>query len=113
MDYLRGFGFNVLVAEDGESALAQANHARPDVILLETVMAGSDGFEICHRLKANEETKNIPVIFISALSHPVDKIKAFTAGAVDYITKPLQCEEVLAHIMAHLNIHNLQRNLQH
>ena len=111
-DYLRGFGFRVLIAEDGESALVQVNYARPDLILLEAAMTGIDGFETCRRLKANEKSKDIPVIFITALSHPVDKMKAFKAGAVDYITKPLQCEEILAHITTHLTIHNLQKSLQ-
>ncbi len=111
-DYLRGFGFRVLIAEDGASALGQANYARPDIILLEAAMSGIDGFETCRRLKANEKTKDIPVIFITALSHPVDKMKAFKVGAVDYITKPLQCEDILAHITTHLTIHNLQKSLQ-
>lgn len=112
LDYLRGSGFKVLVAKDSESALLQAAYAKPDIILLEAMMPDIDGFEICHHLKANKETKDIPVIFITSLSHTIDKMKGFKLGAVDYITKPLQCEEVLAHITTHLSTHNFHKRLQ-
>lgn len=109
LDYLRGFGFSVFVAKDGESALALASAVKPNIILLE---AEIDGFEICQQLKMDQKTRHIPVIFLTTNSHPIDKIKGFKLGAVAYLTKPLQCEVVLAHIKAHLNVHNLQQNLQ-
>jgi DNA-binding response OmpR family regulator len=111
-DYLRNSGFKVLVAEDGEGALQRAGYARPDIILLDVLMPGLDGFETCRRLKANEETKNIPVIFMTALSDTVDKLKGFEAGAVDYVTKPVEVAEVLARIRTHLTLRNLQKQLQ-
>jgi two-component system sensor histidine kinase/response regulator len=111
-DFLRGSGFSVSVAENGEVALEQVNKARPDLILLDVVMPGIDGFETCRRLKENEETKDIPVIFMTALANTSDKVKGFELGAVDHITKPLQPEEVLARITTHLTIQNLQQSLQ-
>jgi two-component system, sensor histidine kinase and response regulator len=109
---LSDLGFKILVAQDGESAIAQVNYLRPDIILLDVMMPGIDGFETCRRLKANADTHDIPVIFMTALSETVDKVKGFEAGAVDYITKPFQPEEVLARINAHLAIQQLQRQLQ-
>jgi DNA-binding response OmpR family regulator len=111
-DYLRNSGFKVLVAEDGEGALQRADYARPDIILLDVLMPGLDGFETCRRLKENKETKNIPVIFMTALSDTVDKLKGFEAGAVDYVTKPVEVAEVLARIRTHLTLRNLQKQLQ-
>ena len=111
-DYLGGAGFKVLVAEDGEGALQRANLVRPDIILLDVLMPGLDGFETCRRLKADEATRDIPVIFMTALSETVDKVKGFEVGAVDYITKPLQHEEVLARLNVHLTIYRLQKSLQ-
>jgi len=109
---LSDLGFKILVAQDGESAIAQVNYLRPDIILLDVMMPGIDGFETCRRLKASGDTHDIPVIFMTALSETVDKVKGFEAGAVDYITKPFQPEEVLARINAHLAIQQLQRQLQ-
>jgi two-component system sensor histidine kinase/response regulator len=111
-DFLHSFGFSILVAENGEAALEQANEARPDLILLDVVMPGIDGFETCRRLKENENTRNIPVIFMTALANTSDKVKGFELGAVDHITKPLQPEEVLARVTTHLTIQNLQKSLQ-
>ncbi len=111
-DYLKNSDFKVLVAEDGEGALTRANYAKPDIILMDVIMPGIDGFETCKRLKVNEETKDIPIIFMTALSDTVDKVKGFELGAVDYITKPLHHEEVLARITTHLTIRKLQTNLQ-
>ncbi len=110
-DYLRGFGFKVLVAHDGESALEVAQYARPDIILLEVMLAGIDGFETCRRLKADELTRDIPVIFMATLSSTFDKVRGFALGAVDYVTEPIQAEEVLARVRTHLTIQNLQRSL--
>lgn len=111
-DFLADSGFTVLVAEDGESAIARAEYAPPDLILLDVLMPGIDGFETCRRLKANDSTKDIPIIFMTALSETVDKVKGLSLGAVDYITKPLQHEEVLARIELHLRIGNLTKTLQ-
>lgn len=111
-DFLADYEFTVLVAEDGESAIARAEYAPPDLILLDILMPGIDGYETCRRLKANELTKDIPIIFMTALSDTVDKVKGLTLGAVDYITKPLQHEEILARIELHLKLRNLNKTLQ-
>jgi DNA-binding response OmpR family regulator len=111
-DYLRNSGFKVLVTEDGEGALQRASYAQPDIILLDVLMPGLDGFETCRRLKENEETKDIPIIFMTALSDTVDKLKGFEAGAVDYVTKPVEVAEVLARVRTHLTLRNLQKQLQ-
>ncbi len=111
-DFLTDSGFEVLVAIDGESAIAQAVYAQPNLILLDVLMPGIDGFETCRRLKANPSTKDIPVIFMTALGETADKVRGFKAGAVDYVTKPIQPEEVLARITNHLTIQNLQNQLQ-
>jgi len=110
-DFLEDSGFKVLVAEDGESAIARVEYAPPDLILLDVVMPGMDGFETCRRLKANESTKDIPVIFMTALSETVDKVRGLNLGAVDYITKPLQHEEILARVKIHLSLRNLSKTL--
>ena len=81
-------GFDVSVAKDGESALEGIDHERPDIILLDVMMPGMDGFETCRRLKAKPETKDIPVIFMTSLSDTVDKVKGFEVGGVDYVVKP-------------------------
>ncbi len=104
-------GYEIMVAEDGEEALAQVAHTLPDLILLDVMMPGIDGFETCRRLQAKPETKDIPVLFLTALSETTEKVKGFAAGARDYITKPLQHEEVLARVNAHLTIRRLQGRL--
>jgi len=76
------------------------------------MMPGMDGYTVCERLKARPETAHIPVIFISALNEPLDKVKAFTAGGVDYLTKPFQVEEILARVNVHLTLSHLQRQLE-
>jgi PAS domain S-box-containing protein len=111
-DFLTNSGFEVLVAVDGESAIEQTVYAQPNLILLDVLMPGIDGFETCRRLKANASTKDIPVIFMTALGETVDKVRGFQVGAVDYVTKPIQPEEVLARITNHLTIQNLQNQLQ-
>jgi diguanylate cyclase (GGDEF)-like protein len=111
-NFLSGQGFKILVAENGEDALENAQDERPDLILLDVIMPGIDGFETCRRLKSNPPTQEIPVIFITALSDTLDKVKAFKLGAVDYITKPFQQEEVLARVNTHLTIRKLQNELQ-
>lgn len=111
-DFLSNAGFRVLFAEDGESALEKARYAAPNLILLDILMPGIDGFETCRRLKQNELTRSIPVIFLTALTDTVDKVKGFSLGAVDFITKPLQYEEVLARVETHLSIQTLTKQLQ-
>lgn len=105
-------GFKVFVNTNGESALKVISQVRPDLILLDVMMPDIDGFEICRRLKANDMTKDIPVIFITALSDTVDKIKGFEMGGVDYIAKPFQLQEVLARIETHLTLQYSQKSLQ-
>src|ERR687885_514258 len=85
----------------------------PDLILLDIHMPGMNGYEVCQRLKANPNTQDIPVIFISALNEVFDKVKAFTVGGVDYITKPFQVEEVVARVETHLAVQRLQKSLQY
>jgi len=111
-DYLGSVGFKVLLVQNSENALIQAERKKPDIILLDIIMPDMDGFETCRRLKENEETKNIPVIFMTALSDTTNKVKGFKMGAVDYITKPFQQEEVLARVNAHLTIRKLYRQLE-
>jgi signal transduction histidine kinase len=105
-------GFQVAVAIDGETALEQVAFHQPALILLDIMMPGIDGFETCRRLKRNALTHDIPVIFMTALSDMENKIKGFSLGAVDYITKPFQQEEVLARVQNHLQIRNLATTLE-
>ncbi len=112
LDYLRESGFKMLVARNGEGALRQARYAHPDIILLDVMMPGIDGYETCRQMKADDGLKDIPVIFMTALSETVNKLQGFEAGGVDYITKPLQHEEVLARVNTHLTIRKLQQQLE-
>ncbi len=108
---LEGYGLMVLVAEDGEEALRRAHFAPPDLILLDVMMPNMDGFETCRRLKADAKLKDIPVIFMSALSDHSDKLRGFEAGGVDYVTRPFQIPEVLARINTHLCMRTMQQQL--
>ena len=110
--FLQESGFKVLVAQSGESAITKLEKVAPDLILLDVMLPGLDGFETCRRLKATAETQDIPVIFMTALSEPLDKIKGLKVGAVDYITKPFQQEEVLARIENQLKIRRLSAQLE-
>ncbi|NEQ42079.1 MAG: response regulator [Leptolyngbya sp. SIOISBB] len=110
-DFLGDMGFEILVARDGESALQKVNYALPDLILLDIMMPGMDGFETCQELKSRPDTSKIPVIFMTALSESHNKVQGLSLGAVDYITKPFQQEEVLARVKLHLELHDLQRSL--
>ena len=112
LDFLDDAGYEVLVAESGEGALSQLAYAHPDIILLDVTMPGIGGFETCHRLKADPRWHETPVFFLTALSDPVDKVRGFAVGAVDYITKPLHPEEVLARVRTHLQIRTLQQALE-
>jgi signal transduction histidine kinase len=111
-DFLSDNGFKVLVAQDGNRALKKAEHVHPDLILLDVMMPGMDGFETCRLLKSQPNTKDIPIIFMTALADTVDKVKGFSLGAADYITKPIHQEEVLVRVNAHLQICTLQQTLQ-
>ncbi|MEG4026250.1 MULTISPECIES: response regulator [unclassified Microcoleus] len=108
---LAGSGWEILVATDGETAIEQAEYSQPDLILLDVMMPGIDGFETCHRLKASPLTNEISVIFMTALSDIGDKVKGFNLGAVDYITKPFEQKEVLARVNIHLKLRYLTKTL--
>lgn len=108
-DVLSEQGYRVAIAKNGETALQRVQSSEPNLILLDVMMPGIDGFETCQRLKANPATRDIPVIFMTALSDSVDQVKGLSLGAVDYITKPIQHEEVLARIRVHLQLRNATR----
>ena len=110
--FLEQFDFRIMVAQGGETALKRVQYVVPDIILLDVLMPDMNGFETCRRLKEHEATRDIPVIFMTALSETVNKVKGFDVGGVDYLTKPVQHEEVLARINAHLTIRKLQQQLQ-
>jgi DNA-binding response OmpR family regulator/DNA-binding CsgD family transcriptional regulator len=101
-DALDEAGYTVLVATNGESALQRAHHSRPDVILLDAVMPGMDGFEVARRLKADLVTQHIPIVFMTGLTETEHVVAAFAAGGADYVTKPIKPQEVLARIAAHM-----------
>lgn len=111
-DYLNLYEFTVFVAQNGEGALQLLDEEQPDLILLDVMLPGMNGFEVCRHVKTKEQTKDVPVIFMTGLTETVDKLKGFEAGGVDYITKPLQHEEVMARIVTHLTIRKLQQQLQ-
>jgi len=109
---LTGHGYDVRPVSNGNRAISSAQFRPPDLILLDILMPEMDGYEVCKRLKADERTREIPVIFISALHETFDKVKAFEIGGVDYITKPFQEGEVLARVETHLSLRNMQKQLQ-
>jgi PAS domain S-box-containing protein len=109
--FLRQAGLHVLLAKNGPQCLESAELGRPDVILLDIVMLEMDGYDVCRRLKANPKTKDIPVMFLSALAETENILQGFAAGGVDYITKPFRREEVLARVMAHVTIQRQKKEL--
>ncbi|MEG3860297.1 sensor histidine kinase [Microcoleus sp. herbarium12] len=111
-DVLSEIGYRVAIAKSGEAALQRLQSYHPDLILLDVMMPGIDGFETCGRIKANADTCDIPVIFMTALSDSVDKVKGLSLGAVDYITKPVQHEEALARIRVHLKLRDAQKGME-
>jgi two-component system, NtrC family, sensor kinase len=111
-DVLSEIGYRVAIAKSGEAALQRLQSYQPDIILLDVMMPGIDGFDTCQRLKAEPATRDIPVIFMTALSDTMDKVKGLSLGAVDYITKPIQHEEALARIRVHLQLSNSQKVLE-
>src|SRR6516162_1983038 len=111
LDTLSKAGYRVRVASDGESALEQLQYSPPDLVLLDVMMPGMDGFETCRRLRKLPNLEQLPVVFMTALSDIQDKVRAFAAGADDYITKPFQHEEVLARVRVHLARRELECRL--
>ncbi len=105
-------GYKVRPAPDGRRAISSAQSRLPDLILLDIMMPGMDGYAVCEQLRADERTKEIPVIFLSALNETMDKVRAFNIGGVDYITKPFQAEEVLARVKTHLELAGMRKHLQ-
>jgi len=104
VDYLGDCNYTLLVATCGEGALKRFDYVLPDLVLLDVMMPGLNGFEVCDKMKENEKTRDIPVIFMTALTTSEDKIKGFNAGAVDFITKPVQQEELKSRVKTHLTI---------
>lgn len=112
LDTLQDSGYRTLIATTGERALQQIQRMTPDLILLDIMMPGADGFETCRRLKEAPAMRDIPVIFMTALTKSADKVRGFEAGAVDYITKPFQQEEVLSRVRTHLTLRRQHRELE-
>ena len=111
-EVLETAGCRTLVAKSGEDALNKLEVVVPDLILLDVMMPGIDGFETCDQIKSNPKTQEIPIIFMTALSDAENKVKGLSLGAVDYITKPFQQEEVLARVQVHLKLRQQTRQLQ-
>jgi CheY-like chemotaxis protein len=111
-DALEISGFKILIDTDGKSAIEAIGQVIPDIILLDVMMPGMDGFETCRMLKSNPNTRDIPVIFMTALNEVIDEVKGLELGAVDYIIKPFRVEIVLARIRTHLTLRNLQKSLE-
>ncbi len=109
---LTGHGYRVRPSSDGRFALQSVASELPDLILLDVKMPDMDGYEVCRRLKADERSRKIPVIFISALGETTEKVEGFNAGGVDYITKPFEPEEVLARVGVHLRLWELTERLE-
>lgn len=110
---LKAQGYKVRPLPSAHLALNAIRNMPPDLILLDIMMPEMDGYEVCRQLKNDEHLKDIPVMFISALSETFDKVKAFQAGGVDYITKPFQVEEVIARVRTHLTLWHLQKQMAH
>ncbi|MEO8005133.1 MAG: hybrid sensor histidine kinase/response regulator [Betaproteobacteria bacterium] len=110
-DFLAEQGFELMLTRSGAQALQKIDLAMPDLVLLDVTMPKMDGFEVCRRLKSNARTAALPVIFMTALDDTAHKVEGFRLGAVDYITKPIQREELLARIQHHLQLHTLQKEL--
>src|ERR1700688_1303361 len=109
---LKDRGYKARPVPSGKLALLAARRDPPDLILLDINMPEMNGYEVCERLKADDNLKGIPVIFISALTEPMDKVKAFAIGGVDYLTKPFQMEELHARVETHLKLRRLQIELE-
>ena len=110
-EFLQQSNYRVSIAKNAESAFKKLEKIVPDLILLDVMMPGMDGYEVCEKLKRNPETRDIPVIFMTARADEVDKVKGLSIGAVDYITKPIHPDEVLARIKVHLTLRHTQMQL--
>ena len=110
---LQGRGYELRVANSGDAAFQVVQNIVPDLILLDVMMPGIDGFEVCQRLKDDPRTQHVTVIFLSALDDSRDKVRGLNLGAVDFISKPYRMDEVIARVNTHLTIHRLQRQLSH
>src|SRR5262249_17373601 len=113
MEILTAEGLGVRAADGGELALASLLLKRPELILLDIRMPGMDGLEVCRRVKANEDARDIPVIILSASGEPADRLEGLRLGAVDFISKPFQREELLARVRTHLELSRLRLQLEH
>ena len=111
VSYLEYHQYEIIVANSGEEAIQRIESHMPDIILMDIIMPGMNGVDTCRLIKTNIQTKDIPIIFMTALSDMVDKIKGFEAGGVDYITKPFHLDELLARVKTHLTIKNMQQEL--
>jgi formate hydrogenlyase transcriptional activator len=111
-DLLAAKGYAVATATDGKTALEKVRAGQFDMVLLDVMMPGPDGFETCARLKTDASTRDIPVIFLTALDDTFDKVRAFSVGAVDFVTKPFRSEELLARVSTHLALRQAQRALE-
>lgn len=111
-DILKTEGYEVRSAISGELALRAATSNPPELVLLDIRMPGMDGFEVCRHLKAQPETRDVPIIFVSAMSETSEKVQGFNLGAVDFVTKPYQREELLARVHTHLELNRLNNHLE-
>lgn len=111
VELLEAQGYHIAIAQDGQEALQRAALVLPGLILLDVMLPGVDGFEVCRRLKAQDATRDIPVIFMTALASTESKVRGFEAGGVDYVTKPLQMDELAARVGTHLKLRMTLRQL--
>jgi len=111
-NYLRHHNFETIIAKNGKTGLERARFAQPDLILLDVLMPQMDGFDVCYQLKSDKKVRDIPVLFMTILNEMSDKLKGFQAGAVDYVSKPIQEEELLARITTHIKLRQLQKRLE-
>ncbi|XOF32517.1 MAG: response regulator [Candidatus Electrothrix sp. YB6] len=113
LSFLQDHDFRVYMVDSSQRALTVLPKIKPDLILLDVMMPSMNGFEVCRRIKADKELVAVPVIFMTALDSVGDKMVGFSAGAVDYITKPFQQAEVLARINTHITLRKRERELEH
>jgi diguanylate cyclase (GGDEF)-like protein len=111
-DLLTFEGYNVVTARSGASALKQIQESRPDLILLDILMPGMDGYEVCEKLKTDESTRDIPIVFVSSLTDIESKVKGFKVGGIDFINKPFQHAEILVRVNTHITMLRLRENLE-
>jgi DNA-binding response OmpR family regulator len=105
-------GYTARPVRSGQLALEAVTNQPPDLILLDINMSGTDGYEVCEQLKAQEDSRHIPVIFVTARTETIDKVRAFGLGVVDYVIKPFEAEEVLARVETHLELRRAQLRLE-